>query len=369
MHRPLRVWYNENLSSTHNIVRLLQSVDESVRPFVFCTHSNPDCPAFEISDESALEPKGMDAADYLAHCLDFCRQHRIDVFVPGRGMKQVSDARAEFAAIGTGLVLAADSETMRLFDDKARFYRTVPPEVAEAPAFYTVNTAAAFSEACRALLATGHRVCFKPSQSTGGLGFHILDDRRDELRNLFNSEPIRLSTQSAERILSTQPEFRDLLVMEYLDGAEYSIDCLGQDGRLLRGVVRRKPSRVGGAQWLEDKPELIEIARRAAAHYGLGGIFNVQVRYAGGQPKLLEINPRMSGGLYLACLSGVNIPFWAVQVAAGRADVSMIPQARTGLKVQQQLREFVLENPVARSEGPQPEPSVDAQPSAEPLLA
>jgi carbamoylphosphate synthase large subunit len=289
----------------------------------------------------------LEADAYLAHCLEFCRREAIDVFMPGRGMLRAAEARAEFESAGVRLIIAADAETMRLFDDKARFYATIPPEVGEAPRFYNVTTAAGFSEAHRMLIEAGHRVCFKPSKSTGGLGFHILDGRRDELRNLFNSELVRLSPETAERILSIQPEFRDLLVMEYLDGAEYSVDCLGEDGRVLRGVVRRKPTRVGGAQLLEDKPELLDLARRVAAHYSLGGIFNVQVRYAGDRPKLLEINPRMSGGLYFACLSGVNIPFWAAQLAMGLADESMIPHPRTGLKVQQQYAEFVLKNQVA----------------------
>ncbi len=347
--RPLRVWYNENLSSTYNAIRWLRDVPDATRPFVVCTHRNPDFPAFEISDQAALEPRSLDADGYLAFCLDFCRRESIDVFVPGQGMARVAEARAEFERNGTALVLAADANTMRLFDDKARFYATVPTDVSTVPAFRVVNTAEAFGKACREIADGGRRVCFKPSRSTGGLGFHILDDCQTELRKLFKSEPMRLSTAAATRILSTENTFRDLLVMEYLDGAEYSVDCLGKEGRLLRAAVRRKPTRVGGSQFLEHKPGLTEIARRAAAHYSLSGIFNVQVRFAGTQPKLLEINPRMSGGLYFSCLSGVNFPFWAIQLAAGRADEAVIPHPRTGLRVQQQLREFILENSVANT--------------------
>lgn len=182
--RPLRVWYNENLSSTCNVIRWLRGVPEAERPFVICTHRNPDFPAFEISDQAALEPRGLDADAYLAFCLNFCRREFIDVFVPGQGVLRSAEARAQFERNGTALVLAADAETMRLFDDKAHFYTTVPPAVAKAPAFRVVNTAEEFGRACRDLTASGRRVCFKPACSTGGLGFHILDDRRTELRNL-----------------------------------------------------------------------------------------------------------------------------------------------------------------------------------------
>jgi carbamoylphosphate synthase large subunit len=46
-------------------------------------------------------------------------------------------------------------------------------------------------------------------------------------------------------------------------------------------------------------------------------IFNIQVKFNQGLPKLLEINPRMSGGLYFSCLSGVNFPYLAVRLLLG----------------------------------------------------
>jgi hypothetical protein len=113
-------------------------------------------------------------------------------------------------------------------------------------------------------------------------------------------------------LLDTQPSFPELLVSEYLNGAEYSIDCLAYDGRLYAAVPRRKLD--GRMRWLEDNPELLEIARRTTEIYRLPYIFNIQVRYRDGVPKLLEINPRMSGGLYISCMSGVNFPYLAVKL-------------------------------------------------------
>lgn len=43
-------------------------------------------------------------------------------------------------------------------------------------------------------------------------------------------------------------------------------------------------------------------------------VYNIQVKYKDGKPKLLEINPRMSGGLHYSCLAGINMPYRAVKV-------------------------------------------------------
>jgi biotin carboxylase len=52
-----------------------------------------------------------------------------------------------------------------------------------------------------------------------------------------------------------------------------------------------------------------------------------------GNPLLLEINPRMSGGLAMACMAGINFPLWAARLAMGSATPKDVPQPRTGFRV------------------------------------
>jgi biotin carboxylase len=120
--------------------------------------------------------------------------------------------------------------------------------------------------------------------------------------------------------------------MEYLPGPERSVDALAENGELVGAVVRRKGS---GWQQIEDNPRLVEVVRRLAARLGLTGLFNTQFRDAGGEPHLLEINPRMSGGLPLTFRSGLNLPLWAVRLALGTATAAEVPAPRTGFRVPQ----------------------------------
>ena len=68
----------------------------------------------------------------------------------------------------------------------------------------------------------------------------------------------------------------------------------------------------------------------------------MQFRDAEGVSYLLEINPRMSGGLHYACLSGVAFPYWAARLALGTASPEDIPMPRTGLRVGHVDRAIVL---------------------------
>lgn len=337
-----RVWFNKTFSSVHNVIRLLQRPDAPVRCRVRCTHTNPEFVGFQLSDEWAVEPLDLTDEAYVQYCLEVCQRRKIDVFIPGKASLAIAEARDRFEEIGVRLLLAAAPEWLRLFEEKGAFYAQLDAGLVAAPRFIAVNTVAEFAAACATLRAEGRQVCFKPAVSTGGLGFKILDDRRSDARNLLGGEPVRLTTALAAHILGQEPRFRDLLVMEYLDGPEYSVDCLGARGRLVRAISRRKPIRAGGTQWLEENPALLAVAERLTERYRLDGLYNIQLRYAGGVPKLLEINARMSGGIYFACLAGVNLPAWAVALACGDAREADVPKPQLGRAVSQQYQEFLF---------------------------
>jgi len=100
--------------------------------------------------------------------------------------------------------------------------------------------------------------------------------------------------------------------MEYLDGHEFSVDCVGDHGRLVCAVPRKKPLLAGQGQTIDLRDDILESTRQLTAAYGLNGVFNVQFREGQSGLGLLEINPRMSGGIAMACLAGPNLPYLAL---------------------------------------------------------
>jgi len=122
-----------------------------------------------------------------------------------------------------------------------------------------------------------------------------------------------------------------------LPGLERSVDFVARDGALLCAVVRVK---MGKAQRLETSGPSVQMARVLADRYGLNGLCNLQTREdSAGREAVLEINPRMSGGMAMACLAGVNLPLMAVMAGLGR-DLSGFPLPTGG----RQARHY----PVAR---------------------
>ncbi|GAA3045937.1 ATP-grasp domain-containing protein [Actinokineospora globicatena] len=124
-----------------------------------------------------------------------------------------------------------------------------------------------------------------------------------------------------------------VLVEEYVDGPEISVDAVFHDGRFVPLALARKQVGfdpffeetghvVDAADPLLSDPELLEALERA--HKALGfhtGVTHTEFRLGSRGPRLLEVNARLGGDSipYLGYLAtGVDIALAAADVAAGQ---------------------------------------------------
>ncbi|GGD87207.1 ATP-grasp domain-containing protein [Paenibacillus nasutitermitis] len=314
MKKNVHIYFNRWFSTAYHYMNLIRNNPDGLEVKIFGTHPDPRHMSLQACDYAEMEPalKGM---EYVQFCLDFCRKHEIDVFIPRLNMLDIARHIHLFEEMGTRVVVCRDTELLEMLMEKDQFYQSVKATgVMVIPDYEVVRDAEGFKQAYEKLLALGHRVCFKPTNSEGGLGFRVIDDTRDPLAELFGLSTRLVSFRDAYQALSSVSEFPNLMVMEQLTGLEYSIDCLAsREGELLAAVPRRKAG--GRLRLLERNEELLAIAEEVARTYRIPYNFNIQMKYNGDIPKLLEINPRMSGGLHVTCLSGINFPYLAVKEA------------------------------------------------------
>jgi hypothetical protein len=314
--KKVNIYFNRWFSVAYHYMNLLRNNEDGIPVQIFATHPDIRHMSLQGADFAETEP-ALKGIEYVQFCVDFCRRNEIDVFIPRLNMLDIALHVAMFDAIGTKVLVCRDLDLLESIMDKGKFYENVSEQgIMSIPDYHVVSTAEQFKEAYEDLVVKGHRVCFKPTETEGGLGFRIIDNTRDPLQELFGYVTPLITFDDAYRILASKTTFPDLMVMELLEGYEYSIDCLAdENGKLLVAVPRRK---VGGRlRLMEHIPELEKIAARVAEVYKIPFNFNIQMKYNGDTPKLLEINPRMSGGLHMSCLSGINFPYLAVKSALG----------------------------------------------------
>lgn len=338
-----RVWFNKTFSSVAAAIRLIREADADGDYHIICSNTNPCAPAFLTAHEFAIEPSGLKGLAYLDWCLDFCRKHHIGIFIAGKEASLISAEQAQFAAVGTRVLSVASQEVLDLLHNKARFYQTVDLPLAPPAAFRIVENSEQFEAAYQELRQHHAKLCIKPSVSVYGLGFGVIDEKRSSAQLLLEGAQYHIGFDDLRRGFAAMPSFRTMILMEYLDGHEYSVDCLGDHGRLVCAIPRKKSLIAGQGQTIDMRDDIWESTRQLAAAYGLNGIFNVQFREGRNGLGLLEINPRMSGGVAMACLAGPNLPYLALRgFEHGYAGLT-IPTIRHGIRVTEMARAMELQ--------------------------
>ncbi|PIL44037.1 hypothetical protein CR105_15125 [Massilia eurypsychrophila] len=329
----MRVWFNRTFSSVSAAISLIREADTDGRFHLIYSNANPHVAAARVAHEFHDEPTGLETDAYIDWCLAFCREHKVDIFIPGKASTALAAEHARFAAQGTRVLSAAAQDQLELIHDKARFYATTHLPGAPVAEFLPFETLAQFEAGFAQLRPRHARLCVKPSNSVFGLGFAILDEERSSAALLLAGAEYHIGLEDFRRGIGELGEFRTMLLMEYLDGHEFSVDCVGDQGRLVAAIARKKPMTAGRGQLIDMRQDILDATSQLTRTHGLNGVFNVQFREGGGELRLLEINPRMSGGIAMACVAGPNLPWIALSGFADGFDQVVVPPVRDGIRV------------------------------------
>ena len=336
-----RVLLTRGLSNVRDAIALIHRAMTPGEFHLGATYATEHTPLRLVADWFGLEPTQPDPEIFLDWLLTLCRERNFSWVWPQGHWSLLLDEQARFAAAGVRLILPCpDTETLHTVQDKARANARLADVGVPMPYTLTVATAAEFDAARTLLLDRGNqRLCVKPVRSIYGLGFRVIDDDKRPLDRFLANDHFTVGSAEFAGLLALADGQRPFLVMEYLPGDERSIDCLAHEGRLVRAVVRRKPAQARGRwQLIEDDPEGRHIAGCAIASFGLNGLVNVQTReriHPDGRREqcFLEVNPRMSGGIDMACQAGLNLPYWLLRRLTGAVEEADIPWPTDGVRV------------------------------------
>ena len=243
------------------------------------------------ADRRFLLPRGDDPR-FATDVLTRCAREGIDVVVPTVDTELLPLARMREQFAGIKLVLASE-ETLAVCLDKWELAQRCAGRV-RVP--WTVVVDGAFDPAHIQLPAI-----VKPRSGSGSRGIRLVE-RRSELDALERDGT--------------------LLVQEHLPGPEHSLDVLARADGHVAAVVPRERLKVDSGiavtgRTLHDDA-LDAFAREVAVAIGLTTVANVQVKDdAGGEPALLEVNPRFPGTMPLTIAAGVDMPRLAIGEALG----------------------------------------------------
>jgi hypothetical protein len=320
----VRIWFNRHFSTIGRVLHHLRSAPDPLPIWTCVSHRHFHFTGFALADLALLEPADLSAPDYLAWCLETVQSLAITHLVPGHEQSYITAHAHRFEAIGCTVVNAAPPGILPNLHRKDWVYQ----QLSGAIPLPVYEVAASVDEALVAIarLQQSGEVCVKPCVSVYGKGFFRLVEESPERTDADTVAGWEVRVRSKAR-------FDPHLVMQYLPGAEYSVDIAARHGTLLAAVIRRKDES-RNIQVLLDQPDLIAYSAAMIERFQANGLINIQFKEdAEGIARLLEINPRASGGIGMSCMSGINLPDVAYRAALFPQLPLITPTGRTGIRV------------------------------------
>ena len=310
----MRIWFNHWFSTAYNLMTELKKgcIENNIDIQIIGSNRLDTCVYKVLCDEFYTEPIEISDDNYAKWCIDFCKEHHIDVFIPRRERSSISKYLSEFEQMNVKVMVDNNSELIELLENK---YRTAQffeqNNICKVPKMFIVNTLSDFEKAYSKLkeLYPDDRVCIKYNIDEGAMSFRVIDDVVNTIHSLRTGIGLKISYTELVNMLSSVERFDDLIVMPYLKGPEISIDSLMTKEGFV-GITRYKVGSRGTI--VEYNPEFYEISKKFAEISGLKMPYNLQLRKHNDDWYLLEVNTRMAGGTHKSCLTGFNFPYMAL---------------------------------------------------------
>lgn len=309
------IYFNRCFSSTPKIIQKFLSNNGPSKFKIYISHVSRNNYLEEVADYFELEPS-LNGIDYVKYCLDFCRKHNINLFVPRYNVTTLIDYKEDFDRLGVKVMFIGSRDTYQLLENKVKTYEALKDtNIVAIPKSYRIINYEDFQNAYNQITKNGSRACLKPISGIGGDGFKQILEDMTEVEELYKTTGSTIAKDRIVRILKNSNNIKPFMVMEYLEGDEYSIDCLGYNGELIAAVPRRKLDLY--RQNIEYREELIALAQRLTRKFSLNYLYNIQVKYHRGEAYLIEINTRMSAGIHKSCFTSINFLDLAIKLLMG----------------------------------------------------
>ena len=297
-----------------------------------------DASILQMCDAAYQVPRGNDPS-YADVLMEICNKEKVDVLLPIMSveLEALSEKKAAFAKIGT-VVSVSDPKPLAIANNKGKLFDFMKEQGMPSAQYYAVHSIEELHTYARILGYPEKQVCVKATDGSGSRGFRILSETASRLEMFLHEKPsagvIRLD--ELVDILAEAEEFPELLVMEYLPGAEYSVDLLSDRGKVLVSCCRRSLRMENSIMLeavIEENSVVTGLCNAVTEKLGLDGNIGFDIRERNdGIPVIMECNPRITAGIPFFAHAGVNLPYLCVKKILGEELPEIAPRYGTIIK-------------------------------------
>lgn len=308
-----------------NIIQALRSNGERCL-LIVGTDINPLPSGKAFVDSFHVIPRGS-SEEFVPAMTDLCLKEKPDVLIPlsTEELLPLAIVKDSIESQTKTKICIGSKDSIEITNDKLRLFELLTKLDIPSPHYVPFQNPSEFQRACSLLNYPERPVCIKPAFAHGSRGMRIIADPDDTTEMFLHSKPEKASISFAEafKLIRGVRNLPMMLAMEYLPGREYSVDVLCERGNARVVVVRLREEIRSGISFrsvVVEHPEIEKIARQVCDALQFDGPMGLQLKEdKEGNPKFIEVNPRLHGSCVLSVAAGANIPYLAVKQILGES--------------------------------------------------
>lgn len=302
------------------------------------TDMNDDTTILQMVDAFYVVPAANDP-EYIPFVLDICEREKVDIYLPTMSyeLMPILDNLHKFREIGV-VVSISNRKSIEITLNKLRFYEFMRDNHLPMVNFYPANCVEEVKAAFKKLGYPKKAVCMKALESSGSRGIRIVDPTKSRLDILFGEKPnsFFISYEELIEILSEKDTMPNVVVMEAIPGAEFSVDLVADNGKVLYMCARQSNTIIASipqsATLFKDE-KAYEICKDVVRLLKLDGNIDFDFKYDGnGNPILMEVNPRIAATMAIFKQGGMNLVYLRLKQLLGEDLPQIEPQYGIAMK-------------------------------------
>lgn len=264
---------------------------------IITTDYKANAPTAFISDYHEIAPRVVDEKEYTKFIKGLVLKYKVDLIIPliDTELRLMSLIKGEIQELGA-TILVSSPEIIDISNDKRITYEFFKANNIRTSEVYDIASSLANPN-------MRFPCILKPSNGSSSIGVTKINNQ-EELRFFSTYRP-------------------DLLLQEFIEGEEYTVDVLVDfSGRILSVVPRlRIETRAGEvSKGMTVKNSIIieETYKLAEKLKGAVGCITIQCFLTkNDEVVFIEVNPRFGGGIPLSIGAGADFPLWIIQMLLG----------------------------------------------------
>jgi len=287
-----------------------------------------DAYSLYLQKESYISPPR--SQDFILYLIKLAKQKKASILYPLSTDDQLFFAFHKNIFVKAGLkVIVSPLESLKRSINKMKLVKYALKNDILIPRSISIFSKKQFSEALKKLNGYKKTVVLKKTYSTGAQGVKIIFPNVKIEQRIFDRDNIKIPLKDLLFWFKDLEKIPPLLLTEYIEGVEYSVDLIMDGSKVKRGVVRKRIKTHYGLAIVSEvvkRDDILRFASNTAELLKLDYIINVQIiEDQKGRLYLIEINPRIPGSIGLTIAAGCNMPLWVLKRTMGEKVVYRSP--------------------------------------------